>query len=95
MQFLNETLIDLRLEIHRIGRRFTLMVIAVPFLISWGFIIFANGAGMLYAGRFFAGGFIEILLHLFEVLIHFTSHSHKKVWPPEQVVWSHPCSYQK
>uniref|UniRef100_A0A336LI37 Facilitated trehalose transporter Tret1 n=1 Tax=Culicoides sonorensis TaxID=179676 RepID=A0A336LI37_CULSO len=40
---------------EKIGRKFTTMSLALPFLISWGLIIFASNAGMLMAGRFFAG----------------------------------------
>lgn len=40
---------------EKIGRKYTTMSLALPFLVSWILIIFANGAGMLMAGRFFAG----------------------------------------
>ncbi|XP_055678976.1 facilitated trehalose transporter Tret1 isoform X1 [Lutzomyia longipalpis] len=38
-----------------IGRKYINMALALPFLISWGFIIFATNIGMIYAGRIFAG----------------------------------------
>ncbi|CAK1540943.1 unnamed protein product [Leptosia nina] len=37
------------------GRRPTILILAVPFILSWLLTIFANGAGMLIAARFFAG----------------------------------------
>ncbi|XP_055587580.1 facilitated trehalose transporter Tret1-2 homolog [Uranotaenia lowii] len=40
---------------EKIGRKFTTMSLAIPYLISWVLIIFANGAEMLYAGRFIIG----------------------------------------
>lgn len=40
---------------QRFGRRPTILVLALPFLINWLLTIFANGAGMLIAARFFAG----------------------------------------
>uniref|UniRef100_A0A182P8W6 Facilitated trehalose transporter Tret1 n=1 Tax=Anopheles epiroticus TaxID=199890 RepID=A0A182P8W6_9DIPT len=40
---------------EKIGRKYTTMSLAVPYLISWALIIFANGAGMLYAGRLIIG----------------------------------------
>ncbi|KAG5675605.1 hypothetical protein PVAND_005497 [Polypedilum vanderplanki] len=40
---------------ERIGRKFTTILIGVPFLISWGLLSFASNIGMLYAGRVFAG----------------------------------------
>lgn len=39
----------------RFGRKRTLISLAVPLLINWILIIFANGAMMLYTARFFAG----------------------------------------
>lgn len=41
--------------VERLGRKITILSLAVPFLLSWVLIVFANGAGMLYAGRLFAG----------------------------------------
>lgn len=40
---------------EKIGRKYTTMALALPYLASWVLIIFANGAGMLYAGRFVIG----------------------------------------
>ncbi|KAK3914877.1 Facilitated trehalose transporter Tret1 [Frankliniella fusca] len=40
---------------ERFGRRGTMLLLAVPFVISWLLILFANGAGMLYAARFLSG----------------------------------------
>lgn len=40
---------------EKIGRKYTTMSLAVPYLLSWALIIFANGAEMLYAGRFLIG----------------------------------------
>lgn len=40
---------------EKIGRKYTTMSLALPYLVSWALIIFANGAGMLYAGRFLIG----------------------------------------
>uniref|UniRef100_U5EUX1 Facilitated trehalose transporter Tret1 n=1 Tax=Corethrella appendiculata TaxID=1370023 RepID=U5EUX1_9DIPT len=40
---------------EKIGRKWTTMSLALPFIVSWLLIIFANGAGMLYAGRLFSG----------------------------------------
>nr|QHN70675.1 MFS transporter 7 [Limenitis arthemis astyanax] len=40
---------------QRFGRRPTILILAVPFLINWLLTIFANGTGMLIAARFFAG----------------------------------------
>lgn len=40
---------------EKIGRKYTTMSLALPYLLSWALIIFANGAGMLYAGRFLIG----------------------------------------
>ncbi|CAH0721282.1 unnamed protein product, partial [Brenthis ino] len=40
---------------QKFGRRPTILVLAAPFLINWLLTIFANGAGMLIAARFFAG----------------------------------------
>ncbi|KAG6455721.1 facilitated trehalose transporter Tret1 [Manduca sexta] len=40
---------------QKIGRRPTILLLAVPFFINWLLTIFANGAGMLIAARFFAG----------------------------------------
>lgn len=39
----------------KIGRKYTTMSLALPYLLSWGLIVFANGAEMLYAGRFLIG----------------------------------------
>ncbi|BFF92930.1 facilitated trehalose transporter Tret1-2 homolog [Drosophila madeirensis] len=38
-----------------IGRRYTAMVMNVPFILAWLSIIFANSAGWLYVGRFLIG----------------------------------------
>lgn len=35
----------------KIGRKYTTMALAIPFLISWALTIFANGLAMLYAAR--------------------------------------------
>ncbi|CAG4967332.1 unnamed protein product [Parnassius apollo] len=40
---------------QRIGRRPTILLLAIPFMINWLLTIFANGAGMLIAARFIAG----------------------------------------
>ncbi|XP_073963126.1 facilitated trehalose transporter Tret1-like [Choristoneura fumiferana] len=40
---------------ERVGRRPTILSLALPFLINWLLTIFANGAAMLIAARFFAG----------------------------------------
>lgn len=40
---------------QKIGRRPTILLLAIPFTINWLLTIFANGAGMLIAARFFAG----------------------------------------
>ncbi|XP_050357561.1 facilitated trehalose transporter Tret1-like [Nymphalis io] len=40
---------------QKFGRRPTILALAVPFLLNWLLTIFANGAGMLIAARFFAG----------------------------------------
>uniref|UniRef100_S4PEN4 Sugar transporter n=1 Tax=Pararge aegeria TaxID=116150 RepID=S4PEN4_9NEOP len=40
---------------EKIGRRPTILILSVPFTINWLITIFANGAGMLIAARFFAG----------------------------------------
>lgn len=40
---------------EKIGRKYTTMSLALPFLISWALIVFASSAEMLIAGRFFAG----------------------------------------
>ncbi|KAL4703608.1 hypothetical protein ACJJTC_006785 [Scirpophaga incertulas] len=40
---------------QKIGRRPTILLLSVPLTINWLLIIFANGAGMLIAARFFAG----------------------------------------
>ncbi|CAB3232478.1 unnamed protein product [Arctia plantaginis] len=40
---------------QKIGRRPTILILAIPFTINWLLTIFANGAGMLIAARFFAG----------------------------------------
>lgn len=40
---------------EKIGRKYTTMSLALPYLLSWALIIFANGAEMLYAGRFLIG----------------------------------------
>ncbi|CAH0597626.1 unnamed protein product [Chrysodeixis includens] len=39
----------------KIGRRPTVLILSIPFTINWLLTIFANGAGMLIAARFFAG----------------------------------------
>ncbi|XP_049880705.1 facilitated trehalose transporter Tret1-like [Pectinophora gossypiella] len=40
---------------QRAGRRVTILLLSIPFMINWLLTIFANGAGMLIAARFFAG----------------------------------------
>lgn len=40
---------------QKIGRRPTILILAIPFMINWLLTIFANGSGMLIAARFFAG----------------------------------------
>ncbi|XP_062558140.1 facilitated trehalose transporter Tret1-2 homolog [Armigeres subalbatus] len=40
---------------EKIGRKYTTMSLALPYLVSWALIIFASGAEMLYAGRFVIG----------------------------------------
>ncbi|CAG9118631.1 unnamed protein product [Plutella xylostella] len=40
---------------QRAGRRPTILILAIPFMLSWLLTIFANGAGMLIAARFIAG----------------------------------------
>lgn len=40
---------------EKIGRKFTTMSLALPYLISWALIVFANGPIMLYIGRFIIG----------------------------------------
>lgn len=40
---------------ERVGRRIATMTIGIPYLISWGLLVFASNVGMLYAGRVFAG----------------------------------------
>lgn len=39
----------------KIGRKYTTMALAIPYLISWACIVFAKGAGLLITGRFFVG----------------------------------------
>ncbi|GJQ75914.1 hypothetical protein Trydic_g17974 [Trypoxylus dichotomus] len=39
----------------KFGRKKTLISLAIPLLLNWIFIVFANGALMLYTARFFAG----------------------------------------
>lgn len=39
----------------RIGRRPTILILSIPFMLNWLLTIFANGPGMLIAARFFAG----------------------------------------
>ncbi|XP_075986544.1 trehalose transporter 1-like protein [Anticarsia gemmatalis] len=41
--------------VQKVGRRPTILILAIPFTINWLLTIFANGAGMLVAARFFAG----------------------------------------
>lgn len=38
-----------------IGRKLTLLSLVIFFMLNWLLIIFANGPGMMYAARFFAG----------------------------------------
>nr|CAI5845155.1 unnamed protein product [Callosobruchus analis] len=38
-----------------IGRKWGCITTVVPFTLGWGLIIFANGTGMIYAGRFLTG----------------------------------------
>lgn len=40
---------------EKIGRRPTILILSIPFMLNWLLIIFANGAGMLIAARVFAG----------------------------------------
>lgn len=40
---------------QKIGRRPTILLLSIPFMLNWLLIIFANGAGMLIAARFVAG----------------------------------------
>ncbi|KAJ0170751.1 hypothetical protein K1T71_013523 [Dendrolimus kikuchii] len=40
---------------QRIGRRPTILILAIPFMLNWLLTIFANGSGMLVAARFIAG----------------------------------------
>ncbi|XP_023935465.1 facilitated trehalose transporter Tret1 [Bicyclus anynana] len=40
---------------EKFGRRPTILLLSIPFMINWLITIFANGAGMLIAARFFAG----------------------------------------
>ncbi|XP_022827727.1 facilitated trehalose transporter Tret1-like [Spodoptera litura] len=40
---------------NKVGRRPTVLILSIPFLLNWLLTIFANGAGMLIAARFFAG----------------------------------------
>lgn len=40
---------------EKIGRKYTTMSLALPYLVSWALIIFAASAEMLYAGRFVIG----------------------------------------
>ncbi|XP_072933719.1 facilitated trehalose transporter Tret1 [Epargyreus clarus] len=40
---------------ERFGRRPTILVLSIPFMLNWLLIIFANGPGMLIAARLFAG----------------------------------------
>jgi MFS family permease len=40
---------------ERIGRRWATIIIGIPYLISWVLLALADGAGMLYVGRLFAG----------------------------------------
>ncbi|RVE46763.1 hypothetical protein evm_008547 [Chilo suppressalis] len=40
---------------QKLGRKPTILLLAVPFMLNWLLIIFANGAGMLIAARFVAG----------------------------------------
>lgn len=40
---------------NKVGRRPTVLILSIPFLLNWLLTIFANGASMLIAARFFAG----------------------------------------
>lgn len=40
---------------QKAGRRPTILILSIPFLLSWLLIIFARGATLLIIGRFFAG----------------------------------------
>lgn len=40
---------------ERIGRKYTTIIIAIPYLISWALLSLASNVGMLYTGRVFAG----------------------------------------
>lgn len=39
----------------RIGRRYTAMVMDIPFILAWITLSFANSVGWLYLGRFLIG----------------------------------------
>lgn len=41
--------------INMIGRRRTMLLILVPFVVGWGLLIFATNAVMLIVGRAFIG----------------------------------------
>lgn len=41
--------------INLIGRRSTMLLIVIPFVIGWGLLIFAVNASMLIVGRAFIG----------------------------------------
>ncbi|KAK4299628.1 hypothetical protein Pmani_028113 [Petrolisthes manimaculis] len=43
-----------------LGPRMTLLVTALPCLLSWGFIAFANSVALIYAGRIITGIFLGI-----------------------------------
>ncbi|GBP19311.1 Facilitated trehalose transporter Tret1 [Eumeta japonica] len=47
---------------QKIGRKPTILILAAPFLLNWLLTIFANGVGMLVAGRFVGGIATEYLL---------------------------------
>lgn len=40
---------------ERIGRRWTTIGLAIPYLISWSLLVLAKNVHWLYAGRVFAG----------------------------------------
>ncbi|KAG5675008.1 hypothetical protein PVAND_004948 [Polypedilum vanderplanki] len=40
---------------EKIGRKFAIIFIGIPYLISWGLISFASNVGMLYGGRLLGG----------------------------------------
>ena len=41
----------------RVGKRWTMIILALPFIIGWLLIMLAENAAMLYAGRLLTGFF--------------------------------------